>query len=182
MISIPSKSDLEGMSKAALAGVYNRLVAEFPKKGRPSTVVRFESRERGVVRTLKLAAELAAVPPPPAPKEPVPAPRRPRKRRGTHISPLGGGTPKSCLVGSRQATLVDLLRRPDGATMPELLAALAGGKKPWTEHNIRSAFGWDMRLHGYGVESRGYEGDGVERFYLVVPPGQEIPEHRPRKT
>ena len=99
----------------------------------------------------------------------------PRARRGTDIKPSGESV-QPCRDGSKQAILVDRLRGKEGATMAELLAALAVSGKPWQEATVRSGFGWDLKRKGYGVKSA-VGADGVERFRLVVPAGQKIPPH-----
>ena len=100
---------------------------------------------------------------------------KPRARRGTDLKPTGEPV-KPCLIGSKQAVLVDELSRPDGVTMAQLLAALSAGGKPWQEQTVRSGFGWDLKRKGYGVRST-IGPDVVERFRLVVPDGQAIPAH-----
>lgn len=100
---------------------------------------------------------------------------KPRARRGTDLKPTGEPV-KPCLIGSKQAVLVDELSRPDGVTMAQLIAALSAGGKPWQEQTVRSGFGWDLKRKGYGVRST-IGPDGTERFRLVVPDGQAIPAH-----
>ena len=98
-----------------------------------------------------------------------------RAHRGTDLKPTGEPV-QPCRDGSKQAILVDRLRGKEGATMAELLAALAVSGKPWQEATVRSGFGWDLKRKGYGVKST-FGADGVERFRLVVPAGQKIPPH-----
>ena len=100
--------------------------------------------------------------------------------RGTDLMPTGEKL-KSCLAGSKQSILVDMLKRPGGATMDELIEALAGGRRAWTEATVRSGFGWDLKNKGYGVRSE-FDTYGVERFHLVVPNGQLVPEHAKKRT
>jgi hypothetical protein len=99
----------------------------------------------------------------------------PRPQRGTNIKPTGKPV-QPCLVGSKQSILVDTLSRPEGATMAELIEALSGGRKPWTEPTVRSGFGWDLKHKGYGVRSS-FGPDDIERFHLVVPEGHKLPKH-----
>ena len=116
-----------------------------------------------------------------------PVPPKGRASRGTNLS-APGHEPLACREGSKQAILVDMLSREEGATMDELLKALSGGNKPWTETTVRSGFGWDLKNKGYGVKSVfTAEGEGenakkVERFHLVVPEGFAIPAHTPLKS
>ena len=100
--------------------------------------------------------------------------------RGTDRKPVGFAL-QACLSGSKQALLVDTLKKPGGATMVELVKAMARDGKPWAENTVRSAFGWDLRRKGYGVRSQ-FDVYGVERFHLVVPEGQTIPPHALRGT
>lgn len=117
-----------------------------------------------------------------AARRPAPAPevKARRSRRGTNVQPKGSPV-LPCVIGSKQAILVDELSRPEGVTMAQLLTALSLGGKPWTEPTVRSDFGWDIRGKGYGVRST-FDPDGTERFRLVVPQGQAIPAHVTRSA
>lgn len=98
-----------------------------------------------------------------------------RRPRGTNLRPRGRAV-HPCRAGTKQAILVDLLKRPRGATMQELLKGLSGGRQPWKEVTVRSGFGWDLRRKGYGVRSE-VKPNGEERFYLVLPKGKTVPKH-----
>jgi len=111
--------------------------------------------------------------------------KRTRKGKGTDIKPYGG-PPSACREGSKRAILVDILSRPQGASIDEMIAAMSGGKKPWLPQTVRSGLGWDMREKGYGVKSYKDE-EGVERFRLVLPVDSDgnaypIPAHVPLVT
>lgn len=95
--------------------------------------------------------------------------------RGTNLQPSGEKV-QACVKGSKQSILVDMLSRPEGATMEELLEATSGGRRPWIEATVRSAFGWDLKRKGYGVRSE-FDAYGEERFHLIVPKRQKIPAH-----
>lgn len=96
--------------------------------------------------------------------------------RGTHLSPPGVPL-QPCREGTKQSILLDMLRRDGGATMAELLQALSGGNRPWQESTVRSAFGWDLKLKGYGVRSE-FDKKGVERFFIVLPVRvRRVPPH-----
>lgn len=177
------RADLEAMSTAALVNLHNKLTDK--------VVTRFSARSVGVLRTWKLlethgeASKAAAAAPAQAKAQgqvkkagraaPAKKTATPRKRRGTHLLPSGEPV-EACRAGSKQAILVDILARKQGATMPELLEALSGGRKPWKEATVRSGFGWDLKRKGYGVRSR-FDADGTERFHLLVPEGERIPGH-----
>ena len=107
-----------------------------------------------------------------------------RVARGTNLA-APAGAPVACREGSKQAMLLDMLRTEGGVTMDELITALSGGSKPWTEATVRSGFGWDMKQKGYGVKSE-FDEHGVERFFIVLPKDSEgkffaVPPHRPLK-
>ena len=136
------------------------------------------SSARGTGKVSPLVAESREEEP--ATKAPKKTARRTQNRpRGTNLAPTGAPL-VACVIGSKQASLRDALLDPKGATMEALIAALSGGKKPWTEATVRSGFGWDMKLKGYGVRSE--VTDGVERFFLVVPAGQALPAHKSQRT
>ncbi len=99
--------------------------------------------------------------------------------RGTNLQPTGEKV-QACLIDSKQSILVDLLSRPEGATMEELIQSLSGGRRPWTEATVRSGFGWDLKRKGYGVRSE-FDPTGEERFHLIVPKGQKVPKHLTRE-
>lgn len=108
------------------------------------------------------------------PRRPVPSLYHKKDRAGTNLQPPGEKV-KPCIIGTKQSILVDMLARPQGATMKELLKALSGGRRPWTEATVRSGFGWDLKLKGYGVRS--LVTNGTERFHLVLPKRGRIPAH-----
>lgn len=164
------------------------------KLGNWPTTNRFSSVGNGVERTWKLLVEFASkvvgevapapkvAPPiasmgtPVAEKKSVPSVPR---RRGTNLLPTGDKV-RPCRENSKQSVLVDLLRRPAGATMADLVEGLSGGNRPWQEVTVRAGFGWDLKQKGYGVRSE-FKDDGTEVFYLVLPKGGVIPPHTPLK-
>ena len=80
-----------------------------------------------------------------------------------------------CRAGTKQAMLLDMLASTGGATMEELTEALG-----WKAVTVRSGFSWDMKNKGYGVKSEEI-GDKIV-YKIVVPEGEEIPPHTPRKS
>lgn len=103
-------------------------------------------------------------------------------RKGTGINLAPKAKIYACRVGSKQAILVDMLFREQGATMAELLDALSGGTKPWKEVSVKSGLNWDMnKIKGYGIRTtkRGDE----DCYHLVLPAGMEAPvPHAAPKT
>lgn len=198
-----TEAALNNLSGSALVELFNA-VSEVLNTGKP--VSRFADKKSAVSRTWKLLQQLpveaaaAAAPVVEEVAEVVSAPvassnwatallapskketpvKKSAKSRGTNLV-APGFAPLPCREGSKQALLLDVLSREGGATMDELIAALSGGNKPWTEATVRSGFGWDMKLKGYGVRSV-FDEAGVERFVIVLPEGAKgIPAHTPLK-
>jgi hypothetical protein len=175
---------IKSLDTKTLLALFNKLTGKATSK--------FASRDRGEAQTLKAAEahdnleailiemNIIEAPKAAAPAKAEKAEGEKKARRGTNLLPPGHA-PIACREGSKQAVLLDTLARPNGATMAELIDALSGGNKPWTEATVRSGFGWDMRLKGYGVRSS-FDADGTERFHIVVPEGHAIPAHRPLKS
>lgn len=115
----------------------------------------------------------------PAKATDYPAPAK-APRRGTGITLAPKATVYPCREGTKQAILVDMLSRPQGATMDELLEALSGGK-PWLEVTVKSGLNWDMnKIKGYGIRTT-KRGD-ADCYHLVLPAGLTAPlAHTPRK-
>lgn len=109
----------------------------------------------------------------PAPK---PAAKRPT---GINLPPMKVAYP--CREGSKQAILVDMLSRVQGATMDELLKALSGGEKPWLEISVKSGMNWDMnKIKGYGIRTT--KRAEFDCYHLVLPKGMDAPHpHQPLK-
>jgi hypothetical protein len=134
---------------------------------------------RGAAKAAPKTADKPAPKMKPAPKakaKDAPATER-RVHRGTNLLPPSNDAPIPCRAGTKQAIMLDLLSTPNGATMDDLIKALSGGRKPWTEGSVRAGFGWDMKQKGYGVRSE-FDEDGVERFFIVLPKGHDIPKHK----
>src|SRR5690606_5808929 len=117
----------------------------------------------------------------PVAEEPAPAPVKVAKvkvtkvkeakapaRRSTGINLAPKDKVYACRAGSKQSIMVDLLFRPEGATMEELLAALSGGAKPWLEVSVKSGLNWDMnKIKGYGIRTS--KRGEVDCYHLVLP-------------
>lgn len=105
----------------------------------------------------------------------------PRRGTGINLAPNALGRVFACREGSKQATLVDYLNRPQGATMAELLVATSGGKTPWKEVSVKSGLNWDMnKIKGYGIKTTKRGDDDC--YHLVMPKGMTAPvPHTPKK-
>lgn len=198
-----SMSELSGQS---LVELYNEVIGTFRNGESVPNVRRFADKTTAIARTWKMLQRYAEAHPEveadeqaeaqkvetvnetttttttvaASKAEKAPAEKKARAPRGTNLV-APGHAPIPCREGSKQARLLDMLSRPNGATMTELIEALSGGNKPWTEATVRSGFGWDMKLKGYGVRSA-FDADGTERFHIVVPEGHAIPAHKPLKS
>ena len=82
-----------------------------------------------------------------------------RNIRGVQLAPKERVFPRK--EGTKQAVLVDILSRPQGATFGELYDAMAAAPgKPWGGSTIRSGLAWDMNhLAGYGISSEAFNGE-----------------------
>ena len=93
-------------------------------------------------------AVAAPVPHTVAQTAPAVQPKAQRRSRGIHLAPKADA--KACRAGTKQALLVDLLHRPGGASMSELLRHL----HPWKAITVKSGLSWDMNsLKGYGIRT-----------------------------
>lgn len=158
------EADLE-----ALTG--SQAVALFAATAAPlgiDPVKRFASKGAAARRIWQNLAALSATTPEPAAK-PAPKAKAPRKPRGINLAPKAEAV--ACREGTKQALLVDLLSRPCGASMTELLRHL----HPWKPVTVKSGLSWDMNsLKGYGIRTTfenghqrwlacDYEGQGTFR-------------------
>lgn len=192
-----TKQQLEDMTGAELVELHNHAC----KKTQDRPVSRFAKKSDAVRRTWGVLASARHKEPKPAKKEMLPGDRvkaaekvyadREKlakaaevavasRKRGTHLKPVGGKL-VACREGTKQAALLDcMLSTTGGATMEQLKKATN-----WAEATVRSAFGWDLKQKGYGVESS-FAGD-QERFRLVLPINAEtgkpypVPAHTARK-
>lgn len=142
--------DLEGLTMKQGAALFAATAAPLGI----APVKRFPDRATAARRIWQnLAALSATTPAPEAAAKPAPkakpAAKAPRKSRGINLAPKAEAKP--CRAGTKQAVLVDLLSRPTGATMNELIDAL-GNWKPIT---VKSGLTWDMNaVKGYGIRTQ----------------------------
>lgn len=181
----------------------NKVLEEDQKAKRDNREPDFPDPE-GRVKSEKKQAEKQASPAKaktPSVKEK--APKQPKQKATPRGINVGATEPKACREGTKQAVLVDLLSRKEGATFAELHAAMNGPDfkhlKPWAEVTTRSALSWDVHaVKGYGVRTEfktveALKADGrkasgakdalVAVYHLVLPKGMKAPlPHTPRKT
>ncbi|MCX7315368.1 MAG: DUF3489 domain-containing protein, partial [Hyphomicrobiales bacterium] len=65
-------------------------------------------------------------------------------------------------AGSKQAKLIEMLKRPDGATIPEVVDALQ-----WQAHTVRGAIAGALKKK-LGIEVTSEKVDGRGRVYRVA--------------
>ena len=141
--------DLEGLTIKQGAALFAATAAPLGI----APVKRFPDRTTAARRIWQNLASLSVTAPAPevaakpAPKAKLAA-KAPCKSRGINLAPKAEA--KACRAGTKQAVLVDLLSRPCGATMNELIDAL-GNWKPIT---VKSGLTWDMNaVKGYGIRT-----------------------------
>lgn len=186
LLLITKPEDLgEALTGGQMVALYNATAAELNTGLTP--VNRFATKEAAVKRLMANITDLwelrrtmakAQAKPAAAPKA-KPAASAPRRGTGINLAPQK--KVYACREGSKQALLVDLLNRPQGATMAELLVALSGGAKPWKEVTVKSGLNWDMnKVKGYGIRTTKRGDDDC--YHLVLPEGMAAPvPHTPRK-
>jgi len=162
--------DLEGLTMKEGAALFAATAAPLGI----APVKRFPDRATAARRIWQNLAALSATTPAPevAPEpaaKPAPKAKAPRKPRGINLAPKAEAV--ACREGTKQALLVDLLSRPCGASMTELLRHL----HPWKPVTVKSGLSWDMNsLKGYGIRTTfenghqrwlacDYEGQGTFR-------------------
>lgn len=184
---------MKSLTITQLAVKFNEVLAAAQASGyngKEKPVKRFATKESGIERIEKLEAAIAAqaleelalfaeqkpaveVEAPVAETE-VEAPKKAQPKKGHCDIKPSGYRILACREGTKQAKMVDLLSAPNGASMKELNDGLG-----WKDVTVRSGFSWDMKGKGYGVKSE--EINGEIRYFLVVPEGEVIPPHTPRK-
>ena len=95
-----------------------------------------------------------------APVEPAPKKRgRPRKAAPTA---RGTGSPRKTRDGSKQAQLIDMLRRKQGATIAQIVEATG-----WLPHTVRGAFAGALKKK-LGLEVTSEKIEGGDRLYRLA--------------
>ena len=90
-------------------------------------------------------------------------------KRKTYPGGMVGGVPKfnaeniahveASNAGSKKAQVVEMLKRPDGATLKEIMAAT-----DWQAHTVRGFIAGGLKKAGYQIESTKRDG---ERTYRI---------------
>ena len=91
-----------------------------------------------------------------------PAPKPARQKKAPK-APKTAAEPKTGAVreGSKTATVIALLQRPNGATLEEIMTQMG-----WRKHTVRGFMAGAMKKAGYNVES--FKPEGGERTYRIT--------------
>ncbi len=98
-------------------------------------------------------------------KQPAPSKARAKKRRGGIVQKPTAATPKgkksqtAARQGTKQAQLIDLLKRKKGATIVKIVETLG-----WLPHTVRAAL---TRLRQQGFRIERVREDGVSRYRIT---------------
>nr|QIG67174.1 DUF3489 domain-containing protein [Rhizobium phage RHph_TM26] len=156
LLLVSNTGDLDDLTKPQMTRLYNAIVAEL---GEPKLRKFPQPKFAQTAIMEKLKALLLH--------------RQKADKFG--VNPVGGiflnpaPEAKPCKQGTKQALMIDLLSRPEGATMGELQDAL----KPWKPVTVKSGIYWDVnKLKGYGIKTR-FNGD--PHYHLVLPNGLKAP-------
>ncbi len=99
------------------------------------------------------------------PTKPLPKQRSRRaERKPSGAKPNGRTSPAAVRPGTKQALLIDLLKRKKGATIEKIVAATG-----WQPHSVRGAISGTLKKKlGLKVNSE-KPGDGPRRYRIVAP-------------
>ncbi len=118
-------------------------------------VKKFTDRKTAVARIWKAIQRLDAAP---APQAPNVAPKANRSRQAAKAE--GGAT--AAREGSKKALVLEMLRRPEGATLQEIMSATG-----WMAHSVRGFLSGALgKKMGLTVESA--KNDGGARVYRIA--------------
>ena len=99
-----------------------------------------------------------------APKRAHVAPKKaktPTKAKVTKKAPTAAKKARSARDGSKAAKIIDLLKRPNGATLAEIMKAT-----DWQAHSVRGFISTAGKKHKFKIESTRTEAG--ERTYVIA--------------
>lgn len=140
-----------------LVEVWNSF-AGAPPFGDLKPVKKFTDRKTAVARIWKAVQALTPTPAPQA------APVAPKKAKATkEAKPKNDATgPKEAREGSKKAIVLDMLKRPAGATLADIMSATG-----WQAHSVRGFISGSLsKKMGISVES--FKSESGDRAYRVA--------------
>ncbi|MBS1876615.1 MAG: DUF3489 domain-containing protein [Acidobacteria bacterium] len=140
-----------------LVEVWNSF-AGAPPFGDLKPVKKFTDRKTAVARIWKAVQALTPTAAPQA------APAAPKKAKATkEAKPKGDATgPKGAREGSKKAIVLDMLKRPTGATLADIMSATG-----WQAHSVRGFISGSLsKKMGISVES--FKSESGDRAYRVA--------------
>jgi hypothetical protein len=148
---------------SVLVEIWNSFAGVAGFGGDLKPVKKFTDRKTAVARiwTAIQALAPAAPKPTPAPQGAASAPAKTKAtRKAKNAKPAPAATTQF-REGSKTATVVEMLQRAGGATLPEIMA-----KMGWQKHTVRGFMAGAMKKAGFTVES--FKPEGGERTYRIA--------------
>jgi Protein of unknown function (DUF3489) len=143
-----------GWALSALADTWNSFAGVTPFDDLKA-VKKFTDRSSGVTRIWKAVQRLS---PQPAPQTARVAPKRAKAKQAPEVKE----EPPTTRDGSKKAAVLELLRRPDGATLEEIMTATS-----WQAHTVRGFISGTLgKKLGLAVES--VRGEDKVRTYSIA--------------
>jgi hypothetical protein len=174
ILSLPERLAVRGRARQLMLGglIKRGLIAERPARAGEATWSE-SGPEPGIALEITAAGraliESTGVEPPSRDDQPL----EPGTLRAAADAPepdAGSGEVPTVRPGTKQALLIDLLRRPDGATIAEIQQSTG-----WQPHTVRAAI-TGLKRKGFGVTSAP-RGDGP-RAYRLTPKNTDLSENR----
>ncbi len=92
-----------------------------------------------------------------------PAPKKGRGRKKAAHTGADDAAPRKSREGTKQATMIAMLRRPEGATIAQISEATG-----WQFHTVRGAFAGALKKK-LGLEVTSEKVEGADRIYRLPP-------------
>lgn len=163
--SVPFTSDRE-LARVAADWPADRLVEIWNGLTGVKPVTRFTSRKAGATRIWKAIQGLAGAAEPAAEPSPKKGGRakqaRPAKKAKAAKTSKGSGKKRPAREGSKQAQVLEMLRRKGGCTLSEIMKPTG-----WQAHTVRGFISGTVGKK-LGIEVKSTKNDSGERTYSVT--------------